>query len=130
MLELGFRKPAKQLAAKVGRWACNIMITEAFFLVARFELEGYDEFIGSRCVVRVAEQTTEANSLSRCGIKKTSIDPTTRSHFLMETVTHRFNSEISVSCGNFDIQRTHKASNNILMARTAYSQAACSKSPV
>ena len=34
----------------------TIMITEAFFLVAGFELEGYDEFIGSRCVVR-AEQT-------------------------------------------------------------------------
>ena len=99
MLELGFRKPAKQLAAKVQRWACNIMITEAFFLVARFELEGYDEFIGSRCVVRVAEQTTEANSLSRCGIKKTSIDPTTRSHFLMETVIQGFNSEISVAYG-------------------------------
>ena len=34
----------------------TIMITEAFFLVAGFELEGYDEFIGSRCVVRAEPQ--------------------------------------------------------------------------
>ena len=37
----------------------TIMITEAFFLVAGFELEGYDEFIGSRCVVRAEQTTTE-----------------------------------------------------------------------
>ena len=36
------------------------MITEAFFLVAGFELEGYDEFIGSRCDVR-AEQIVAQN---------------------------------------------------------------------
>ena len=45
------------------------MITEAFFIVTRFDLEGYNKFIGSRCVVRVSEQTTEANSFNRCGIK-------------------------------------------------------------
>ena len=41
------------------------MITEAFFLVAGFELEGYDEFIGSRCVVRAEQIVAQNHNCSR-----------------------------------------------------------------
>ena len=41
------------------------MITEAFFLVAGFELEGYDEFIGSRCVVRAEQIVAHNHNCSR-----------------------------------------------------------------
>ena len=43
----------------------TIMITEAFFLVAGFELEGYDEFIGSRCVVRAEQIVAQNHNCSR-----------------------------------------------------------------